>query len=122
MALSPYERGYADGCRERARVYVTAYEAGVKDVKERLRAVLEEDFRPGGITVDEEDRHPIEGKPLSMLDLEVRTHNALARCGIRTIGDLLLWDERRLLEAEHIGPTRLAEVRAALAEFGLVLS
>lgn len=118
MSSSAYERGFAAGCRERTHAYVAGYDAGVRDVQERLRAVLTEEFHPGKRAVEDGGVDLIEAMPLTMLELSIKTYNVLARSGIRSIGEFLLRTEQQLLEERNFGAKRLREVQAASAQYG----
>ena len=59
--------------------------------------------------------------PIARLELNIRAENCLRSIGIRTIGDLLPFCERYLLETPNLGKKSLNEIKAALAGQGLRL-
>lgn len=59
--------------------------------------------------------------PISTLNLSVRGTKCMFRCGVKTVGDLILKTEEDLLQIRNFGITTLLEVRARLAERGLRL-
>lgn len=59
--------------------------------------------------------------PVSSLDLSVRASNCLASAEIKTVGQLLQWDEPSLLKIRSFGKTSLREIKRKLAEMGLSL-
>jgi DNA-directed RNA polymerase subunit alpha len=59
--------------------------------------------------------------PISELELSARSAHCLQSENIRTVGDLVSYDEERLLMVRNFGRTSLDEVRKKLSEFGLSL-
>ena len=60
-------------------------------------------------------------KPISQLDLSVRSRKALQLLGIQSIGDLATRTEAELMGVKNFGATSLDEVREKLGAFGLGL-
>lgn len=60
-------------------------------------------------------------KPVSELELSVRSRKCLQRLGIATLGDLAAKSEQELLNSKNFGQTSLQEVKQRLAESGLTL-
>ncbi len=52
----------------------------------------------------------------------LRTRNCLSSVGVRTIGELVQWDETSLLAIRSFGKTCLNEMKRALANIGLSLN
>ena len=55
------------------------------------------------------------------LDLGTKAHNSLERAGIETVTGLCDRRPAELLEIPYLGAGQLAEIKRALARFGLVL-
>ena len=60
-------------------------------------------------------------KPISELDLGVRSRKAMATLSIQTIGDLVTHTEAELLAVKNFGQTSINEVKQKLAEMNLTL-
>ncbi len=60
-------------------------------------------------------------KPITVLNLSIRTHNSLELLGIVTLGDLVERAADHLLEGKNFGMTSLNEVRKKLLEIGFKL-
>jgi carbon monoxide dehydrogenase subunit G len=61
-------------------------------------------------------------QPLDVLNLPVRSYNALRREGVNTVGDLASKTAEQLLAIDNIGPASVEEIRQKLADHGLALS
>jgi DNA-directed RNA polymerase subunit alpha len=61
------------------------------------------------------------GRPITDLDLSVRSRNCVEKLNIRTIGDLVERSEIDLLATKNFGQTSLNEVKSKLSELGLGL-
>lgn len=61
-------------------------------------------------------------KPVSELELSVRSRRCLQRLNVVTVGDLLQHTEADLLAARNFGQTSLNEVKLRLGELGLSLA
>ena len=59
--------------------------------------------------------------PISELELSARSAHCLQSENIRTVGELVTYDEDRLLMVRNFGRTSLEEVKKKLGEFGLQL-
>jgi len=59
--------------------------------------------------------------PVSDLDLGVRASKCMAVLGVQTVGELLNYSEKQLLEAKNFGATSLQEIKQKLGELGLSL-
>ena len=59
--------------------------------------------------------------PVEDLNLTVRSYNCLKREGIHTVGELVGRSEQDLLDIRNFGSKSIDEVKAKLAELGLVL-
>ncbi len=64
----------------------------------------------------------IRTKPISELDLSVRSRAALTTLGINTVGELAATSEDTLLACKNFGQTSLVEIRTKLEELGLSLA
>jgi DNA-directed RNA polymerase subunit alpha len=60
-------------------------------------------------------------RPLSAIELSVRSRKCLQRLGLATIGELVNRSETELLESKNFGQTSLREIKSKLAEMGLAL-
>jgi len=60
--------------------------------------------------------------PVEQLELSVRASNCLESAKIKTVGELISWDEARLLQLRSFGKTSLREVKRKLADMGLSLA
>lgn len=58
-------------------------------------------------------------RPVSTLELSVRSRKCLQRLGINSIGELAARSEQELLESRNFGQTSLKELQNRLAELGL---
>ena len=72
---------------------------------------------------EEEDQEFLElsRKPISELELSVRSANCLEAANIKTIGDLIQKSEAEMLKYKNFGKKSLAEIQAILTAMGLVL-
>jgi len=60
-------------------------------------------------------------KPISELELSVRSSNCLAEAKIRTIGDLVVKKESEMLKYKNFGKKSLNEINEILETMGLHL-
>ncbi len=74
-----------------------------------------------GIDRPSEDRDAVLRRPISELELSVRSRNCMATLGVQTIGDLAAKSEQELMGCKNFGQTSMNEIRQKLAEFGLML-
>lgn len=58
-------------------------------------------------------------KPISELELSVRSRKALQRLGVITLGELAMRSEAELLNVKNFGLTSMTEIKHELAKFGL---
>jgi len=70
---------------------------------------------------DKEDLKKKLGKPISELELSVRSSNCLAEASIRTIGDLVKKKETEMLKYKNFGKKSLTEINNILSSMGLHL-
>ncbi|MCM8776143.1 MAG: hypothetical protein NC930_07350, partial [Candidatus Omnitrophica bacterium] len=72
---------------------------------------------------EEEDDHFKEliSKPISELELSVRSANCLEAANIKTIGDLVRKTEAEMLKYKNFGKKSLSEITGILASMGLTL-
>ncbi len=70
-----------------------------------------------------EDKEFLEmiNKPMSELELSVRSANCLSAASIRTIGDLVRKTESQMLKYKNFGKKSLAEIQGILTSMGLTL-
>lgn len=68
-----------------------------------------------------DDRDAVLRRPITELELSVRSRNAMATLGVQTIGDLVANSETQLMGCKNFGQTSMNEIRQKLAEFGLML-
>lgn len=59
--------------------------------------------------------------PVSELELSVRARNCLDGADMRTMGDIVSLSENEIMNLKNLGKTSLTEIKAKLAERGLVL-
>ena len=57
----------------------------------------------------------------SEFEITVRTFNSLDAANIKNFGDLVIKEEKELLEDNNFAPSSVKEVKEQLAEFGLTL-
>ena len=60
-------------------------------------------------------------RPVSELELSVRSRKCLQRLGIATLGELTVRSETELMAIKNFGQTSLSEIKRQLATFGLAL-
>ncbi|MBU1083840.1 MAG: DNA-directed RNA polymerase subunit alpha, partial [Candidatus Omnitrophica bacterium] len=60
-------------------------------------------------------------KPISELELSVRSSNCLVEANIRTIGDLVKRKESEMLKYKNFGKKSLNEINAVLSSMGIQL-
>lgn len=72
---------------------------------------------------EEEDKEFLDmvNKPISELELSVRSANCLTAANIKTIGDLISKSEAQMLKYKNFGKKSLAEIGGILASMGLSL-
>ena len=73
---------------------------------------------------DSKDRKDLDkklSKPISELELSVRSSNCLAEANIRTIGDLVTKKETEMLKYKNFGKKSLNEIGSVLSSMGLYL-
>lgn len=110
---------------EAAKIYrkflnpLVAYGTPGAELPEGMRR--EEVFQEGSEEEDERLRE-IKQKPISELDLSVRSNNCLEAEKIFTVGDLMERSEQELLQVRNFGKTSLHEINAKLAELGVSLA
>ena len=82
----------------------------------------------GEIPVEEEEEEEEDGtfkdvitKPISELELSVRSANCLEAANIKTIGDLVQKTEAQMLKYKNFGKKSLSEIEAILTPMGLAL-
>jgi DNA-directed RNA polymerase subunit alpha len=74
-----------------------------------------------GIDRPVDDRDAVLRRPISELELSVRSRNCMSTLGVQTIGDLVQHSEKDLMACKNFGQTSMNEIRQKLAEFGLML-
>ncbi len=74
-----------------------------------------------GIDRAVEDRDALLKRPISELELSVRSRNCMTTLVVETIGDLIRHSETDLMACKNFGQTSMNEIRQKLAEFGLML-
>ena len=72
-------------------------------------------------TKEKRELHKKLAKPISELELSVRSSNCLADANIRTIGDLVGRKETEMLKYKNFGKKSLNEINAVLVSMGLHL-
>jgi DNA-directed RNA polymerase subunit alpha len=83
---------------------------------DQARTILE------GIGTGEADRRKLLQKPLTELELSVRSRHCMNVLGLKTVGDLIERSEPELMTIKNFGQTSLNEVKQKLAELGLTLA
>ena len=74
-----------------------------------------------GLDRPADDRDAVLKRPISELELSVRSRNCMSTLGVQTIGDLVQHSETELMSCKNFGQTSMNEIRQKLAEFGLML-
>jgi DNA-directed RNA polymerase subunit alpha len=97
------------------RLGMTADELMSKDLGEMTEPALRPEEQPDPNSPDPTKR------PISELDLSVRSRRIVDLLKIRTIGDLSTKTEAELLACPNFGQTSLNEIKTKLDEFGLSL-
>ncbi len=97
------------------RLGMTADELMSKDLGEMAEPALRPEEQPDPNSPDPTRR------PISELDLSVRSRRIVDLLKIRTIGDLSTKTEAELLACPNFGQTSLNEIKTKLDEFGLSL-
>ncbi|MFY9344586.1 MAG: DNA-directed RNA polymerase subunit alpha C-terminal domain-containing protein [Planctomycetota bacterium] len=97
------------------RLGMTADELMSKDLGEMQEPVLRPEEQPDPNSPDPSRR------PISELDLSVRSRRIVDLLKIRTIGDLAAKTEAELLACPNFGQTSLNEIKTKLDEFGMSL-
>lgn len=87
---------------------------GLEDAHRAARRQIAEQLRGTG-------REAVLAKPVSDLQLSVRSRKALQLLGIETLGDLASHTEAELMGVKNFGATSLMEIKERLAEHGLQL-
>lgn len=93
----------------------------------RARLYLKDVMAAGDMMIDEfqmqdsERRNAVLEIPVTDFELSVRSRNCLKKMNIHTLGDLLRTTELELLSYKNFGETSLKEIKAMLAQKGLVL-
>lgn len=82
----------------------------------------------GEIPIEEEEEEEEDGsfkemisKPISELELSVRSANCLEAASIKTIGDLIQKSEAQMLKYKNFGKKSLSEIQGILVSMGLAL-
>ena len=70
---------------------------------------------------EKKEMHKRLSKPISELELSVRSSNCLAEANIRTIGDLVRKKETEMLKYKNFGKKSLNEINSVLTSMGLHL-
>jgi DNA-directed RNA polymerase subunit alpha len=83
--------------------------------EQEARSILE------GIGGDADKRKFLQ-KPLSELELSVRSRHCMNVLGLKTVQDLVQKSETELMTIKNFGQTSLNEVKQKLAELGLTLA
>jgi DNA-directed RNA polymerase subunit alpha len=83
---------------------------------DQARTILE------GIGTGEADKRKLLQKPLTELELSVRSRHCMNVLGLKTVGDLIERSEPELMTIKNFGQTSLNEVKQKLAELGLTLA
>ncbi len=74
-----------------------------------------------GITPESGEPESVMYKPVSDLDLSVRSRKALDVLGVGTVGELMRMSEARLMACKNFGQTSLSEIKKKLADLGMNL-
>ena len=82
---------------------------------DQARTILE------GIGTGEADKRKLLQKPLTELELSVRSRHCMSVLGLKTVNDLISRSEAELMTIKNFGQTSLNEVKQKLAELGLTL-
>ncbi|HVP13041.1 MAG TPA: DNA-directed RNA polymerase subunit alpha C-terminal domain-containing protein [Phycisphaerae bacterium] len=93
----------------------------------RAQLYLKDVLAAGEMYIDElqvkedETRNAVLDIPVTDFELSVRSRNCLKKMNIHTLGDLLRTTEEELLAYKNFGETSLREIKAMLAQKGLLL-
>ena len=93
----------------------------IYEIKDELKYVrsMFENFRDGlKLIFQEQKPHNLE-MPIEEIELSIRTSNALANAGIKTLRDLIVFPENGLRRLRNFGNKCLEEVRNAKKKLGL---
>jgi len=77
--------------------------------------------RAAPTTPQPEGNPEVLSRPVSTLELSVRSRKCLQRLGINTVGELAGTSENELLSSKNFGQTSLTEIKGRLAELGISL-
>ena len=91
------------------------------DVFMSIGKIAEEEEEEEGDGKETKDLAKILAKPISELELSVRSSNCLAEANIRTIGDLVSRKEAEMLKYKNFGKKSLNEISAVLETMGIHL-
>ena len=103
---------------ERILDQIRLAEEKIKEKNEKL-GINDELLRIGRADLALFYNHSVCSYLLEDLGLSVRTYNCLKRAGIKTLGDILLLTQERLMKIRNLGRKSWEEVLAKLAEYGL---
>lgn len=103
--------------RKHLNPFVQQFEAGGEMAEAEVAAAALSPIRP----VLSDDLSAKLALPISELELSARSAHCLQSENIRTVGELVSYDEDRLLLVRNFGRTSLDEVKKKLDEFGLNL-
>ncbi|MBN1622275.1 MAG: DNA-directed RNA polymerase subunit alpha [Endomicrobiales bacterium] len=99
-----------------------AYSA--KILKDTLSIFTGPEPEPEKVTekeVEDEKLKELLTQPLTIMDLSVRSANALMAAGLKTIGDLVIKQEEEILSYKNCGKRSMNEIKDKLNELGLAL-
>ncbi|MFA6636567.1 MAG: DNA-directed RNA polymerase subunit alpha [Candidatus Omnitrophota bacterium] len=91
------------------------------DVFMSIGKISEEEEDEEGDGKESKDMAKILAKPISELELSVRSSNCLAEANIRTIGDLVSRKEAEMLKYKNFGKKSLNEISGVLETMGIHL-
>jgi DNA-directed RNA polymerase subunit alpha len=81
----------------------------------------EEDLQETEETAEATGDNDIMARPISDLDLSVRSSNCLKSANINTIGELMNYDKDALMKIKNFGKKSLTEISEKLQIYGLTL-
>ena len=101
-----------------------AIACGAKIVKEQMSPFINFEEEPEPVEEEEEEEEGLNDnlfKPVSELELSVRSANCLKNADITAIGELVQKTEAEMLKTKNFGRKSLNEIKSILEEMGLFL-
>ncbi len=87
----------------------------------RLGQGLEGGAAPSSEPAEPEDKSEVLATPVKELDFSARARKCMERLEVETLGELIEYSRRDLLQCPNLGRTSVKEIEDVLAQFGLAL-